>query len=117
MSPFCPLFCPRCNRKLKLTVGTTNMVQEYLLNCPEPRCINISYTLDFTLTGVTYFLASQESSTVVSLVPHNPKDPNSLFQLTVGLGRDIIFNVKVPTFDPLDFSYINQIVQTYMVFS
>jgi hypothetical protein len=117
MIPVVPIVCPRCNLKLKKTVGTSNGCTEYILVCPEPRCINLTYSLEFRFFGMTYFLAKEGSSTIVSLVPYDVNDSYSNLRLDVGIGRDTIFSVVIPTFNPLDISNIQQIVNTYMVFS
>jgi len=117
MISFIPIRCPRCNLKLTKSMQTTNMNSEYLFRCEEPRCINLSYSLDFKFLGLTYFLAKQgENSTVVSLVPLDLNDSYSNLLLTVGIGKPA-FKVNIPSFDPNDMSKIFNIVKTYMIFS
>lgn len=117
MIPFIPIQCPRCNLPLIKGVQTTNMNSEYLFRCEEPRCINLSYSLDSKFLGLTYFISKQGSSTVVSLVPYDINDSYKNLRLDVGIGKQCLFSVPIPEFNPLDMSEIFHIVKTYIIFS
>lgn len=66
---------------------------------------------------MTYFIAKQGESSLVSLVPLDINDCYVNLRLTIGIGNKILFTAKLPTFSPLDFAPIEQVVKTYLVFS
>ncbi len=116
MIPFVPILCPKCNLSLIRFPVTTNMNSEYVFECQEPRCIHLSFSLDFKFQGLTYFVSKSGDSTVVSLVPLDRNNGYENLILSVGIGKPL-FKVNVPEFNPLDMSEIFDIVKTYMIFS